>query len=86
MVWAAAAVALIEKRFHVAGIWMAVAAFLSALGIIHSYQMVGGNVANHFGFWTSPQFSCAYLIVAVVFFAFGHWLQTNPQESSGPLE
>ncbi len=86
MVWAAAAVALIEKRFVVAAVWMFVSAVLSALGIIHSYEMVGGNVTNHFGFWTSPQFSFAYFLVGVVFLAFAQWLKTNPQESMGPME
>jgi AGZA family xanthine/uracil permease-like MFS transporter len=86
MIWAAAVVALIEKHFQVAAVWMGVAAVLSALGLIHSYQMIDGSVANRFGLWSAPQFIWAYLLVAVIFAAFGRWLKRHPQESAGGVE
>jgi len=86
MIWAAAAVAIIEKGFFTAALWMVAAGLLSAFGILHSYQMIDGNVANHFGLWTSPEFTCAYLLVAVLMAAFGCWIKLHPQETSGPLE
>ncbi|MCG3199667.1 MAG: hypothetical protein GHCLOJNM_04191 [bacterium] len=86
MIWAAAAVALIERTFFAAAIWMLTAAVLSAVGLIHSHRMLNGFVANHFGLWTAPQFTVAYLLVAVLFTCFGAWLNKHPQESDGPLE
>lgn len=86
MIWAAATVALIETKFTHAGIWMFLAAILSALGIIHSYQMIEGSVANHFGWWTFPEFSWAYLMVGVFFCAFGWWFRKNPQTPTGMID
>jgi AGZA family xanthine/uracil permease-like MFS transporter len=87
MIWAAAAVALIEVRFRTAALWMGVAAVLSTVGLIHSYQMTPeGFVANRFGLWTSPQFTFAYLIVGVVFAAFDAWLKAYPQDAPGAVE
>jgi len=74
MIWSAVAVGLIEKKFYTAGIWMLLAAILSALGFVHSYQINdAGNVANHFGLWVAPSFTCAYLLLAGVFAGFGWW-------------
>lgn len=79
MIWAAAAVALIERHFFTAAVWMAIAAALSAIGILHSYQIVDGFVVNHFGFWTSPEFTFSYLVVAIWFAFFGYWYPKSKQ-------
>jgi AGZA family xanthine/uracil permease-like MFS transporter len=81
MIWSAASVALIEKRFRVAAIWMAASAALSALGIIHAFRFEEGLVVNHFGFWAAPSFALSYLALALLFVGFGFW-HNNHQENS----
>lgn len=86
MIWAAVTVALIEAKFSIASIWMLLAAVLSALGVIHSFQIIDGAVANHFGWWTSPEFTWAYLMVGVFFLVFGWWLKKKPQVVTGMID
>lgn len=48
MILAAAVVAIIEKKFRQAAAWCAVAAVLSAIGLMHSFQYVRGDTAMDF--------------------------------------
>jgi AGZA family xanthine/uracil permease-like MFS transporter len=69
MILAAIGVALIERRFERAGLWSLAAAALSALGVIHAYDLTPGGVANRFGVLAAPEFAAGYLMLAVLFFA-----------------
>ncbi len=79
MIWAAVTVALIDRKFYSASIWMAIAAVLSSVGIIHAYQFENGNVINHFGLWVAPEFTVSYLLLAGLFGGFGKWVEVIPQ-------
>ena len=80
MIWSAAAVAIIERRFSVASIWMLAAAVLSTLGIMHAFEIENGIVVNRFGWWTTPEFTAGYLLLAAIFYAFGRWIRAGNQE------
>jgi AGZA family xanthine/uracil permease-like MFS transporter len=69
MILAAMAVALIERRFERAGQWSLAAAALSAVGVIHAYDLAPAGVANRFGLLAAPEFVAGYLMLAVLFFA-----------------
>ena len=69
MILAAIGVALIEREFAKAGGWSLAAALLSALGIIHAYQVAPGGITSRFGVFAAPEFVWAYLCLALLFFA-----------------
>jgi AGZA family xanthine/uracil permease-like MFS transporter len=78
MVWAAALVWIIERRFLRAAGWMFVAAVLSCFGVIHAYRLTPQGIENHLGWWVSPEFTLSYL-ASVVFLLVCHWYaQTRP--------
>jgi len=69
MILAAIGVALIERRFKTASLWSLAAALLSAVGIIHAYDLTPGGIANRFGLLAAPEFFLGYLFLALLFFA-----------------
>lgn len=69
MILAAIGVALIERQFLRAGAWSVAAALLSALGIIHAYDLTAGGITSRFGWLAAPDFFVAYLLLALLFFA-----------------
>jgi AGZA family xanthine/uracil permease-like MFS transporter len=42
---------------------------LSALGVIHAYDLTPAGVVNRFGFLAAPEFAVAYLMLGLLFFA-----------------
>jgi len=44
---------------------------LSALGIIHAYDLTAGGITSRFGLMAAPEFFIAYLAMAVIFFVIG---------------
>jgi len=77
MILSAATVAIIERKFVTAAIWMLVAAALSAAGLMHSFRYTGADTAlNLQPAWT---FVSAYLVAAAVLLA-ARWL-TVPDDS-----
>jgi adenine/guanine/hypoxanthine permease len=68
MILAAIGVALIERRFSIAGAWALAATFLSAVGIIHAYDLSAGGITSRFGFMAAPEFVASYLLLALLFF------------------
>jgi AGZA family xanthine/uracil permease-like MFS transporter len=60
MVLAAMLVFVIEKDFLKAAGWMGVAAVLSALGVIHAYELTPTGVQNKFGLLAAPEFALMY--------------------------
>jgi AGZA family xanthine/uracil permease-like MFS transporter len=71
MILAAIAVALIERRFQRAALWSLAASVLSAVGVIHAYDLTPAGVASRFGFLAAPDFAAAYLMLGALFFAVG---------------
>ena len=67
MILAAIGVALIERKFVTASLWSLAAAFFSAAGIIHAYDLTPGGVTSRFGLFAAPEFSIGYLLLAVLF-------------------
>ncbi|MEO0454094.1 MAG: NCS2 family permease [Verrucomicrobiota bacterium] len=54
----------IDKHFRKAACWAAVAATLSASGLIHGYELTESGISNQFGFWAAGDFTVAYLLAA----------------------
>jgi AGZA family xanthine/uracil permease-like MFS transporter len=69
MILAAIGVALIEREFVKASGWSLAAAFFSAVGIIHAYNLSPGGVTSRFGVFAAPEFCLGYLLLAVLFWA-----------------
>jgi adenine/guanine/hypoxanthine permease len=71
MVWAALTVAVIERRFHITAYWCWAGAFLSAVGLIHSYELMGNEILGNYNFPASRDFLIAYVLLGVFFFVTG---------------
>jgi AGZA family xanthine/uracil permease-like MFS transporter len=65
MLWAATLAFLFDRRFLQAALWMAVAACLSSLGLIHAYRLTPDGVENKLGFFAAPAFTLSYAAAAV---------------------
>ncbi len=73
MILAAIGVFLIERQFLRAAWWSLAAAFFSAVGIIHAYELTPGGVVSRFGFLAAPEFVVSYLMLFVLFLVVGWW-------------
>ncbi len=60
MVWAAAMVYIVERRFVPAATWLGIAAALSAVGLIHAYRLSPAGVESQVGWWVAPAFTYSY--------------------------
>ncbi|HWF12767.1 MAG TPA: hypothetical protein VG272_03455 [Candidatus Acidoferrales bacterium] len=78
MIWAAALVWIIERRFLQSAAWMLVAAVLSCFGVIHAYQLTSQGIENHLGWWVAPEFSLSYLAAAVFLLVCHLYAQNRP--------
>ena len=67
MILAAVGVALIERDFIKASAWSLAAALLSAVGIIHAYDLTPDGIVNRFGLLAAPDFFLGYLLLTVLF-------------------
>jgi adenine/guanine/hypoxanthine permease len=72
MIWAAALVWIIERRFLKASVWMLAAAVLSCVGVIHAYTLTSQGIENRLGWWVAPEFTLSYL-AAALFLLLCHW-------------
>ena len=77
MILAATGVALIERQFVKAGFWSLAAASLSALGIIHAYELTPAGIASRFGLLAAPDFFLCYLLLALLFFIAALYARRN---------
>ncbi|WP_397570087.1 NCS2 family permease [Schlesneria sp. T3-172] len=83
MILAAISAFLIDRKFFVAGVWSLFGAFFAAIGLTHAYQLNGNVVDFLFAFarpvvesatiYRSGNVAVGYLLMAVVFFAFGRY-------------
>ncbi len=78
MIWAAALVWIIERRFLRASAWMIVAAGLSCFGVIHAYRLTAQGVENHLGWWVSLEFTLSYFAAALFLVACHAYAQKRP--------
>jgi AGZA family xanthine/uracil permease-like MFS transporter len=65
MLWAATLATAVQRRFLKAAAWMAAAAVLSAVGVIHAYALTPSGVVGRIGWWVAPEFALAYAAGAV---------------------
>ena len=72
MIWAAALVWIVERRFLRASAWMAVAALFSCFGVIHAFRLTTQGIDNKLGWWAAPEFTWSY-IAAALFLLLCHW-------------
>jgi adenine/guanine/hypoxanthine permease len=60
MIWSAALVLIVQKRFGQAAGWVGAGAALSAFGVIHAYRLSANGVESRIGWWVAPDFALAY--------------------------
>jgi len=86
MIWAAALVWMIERRFARAAMWMLPGAVFSCFGVIHAYRLTSQGVENKLGFWAAPEFTLSYL-AAALFLLICHWyVKNSPAAAVAPSD
>jgi adenine/guanine/hypoxanthine permease len=78
MIWAAALVWIIERRFLQASAWMLVAAVFSCFGVIHAFVLSSQGIENRLGWWAAPRFALSYLAAALALVVFHWYAEGNP--------
>ena len=71
MILAAITVALVDGKYRLASGWAAVAAIISATGLIHGYTVTDSGIVNAYGPSAAWQFTLGYAIMASIFFVLG---------------
>jgi AGZA family xanthine/uracil permease-like MFS transporter len=66
MVLAATMAYVIDRQFHKAAGWMATAAVLAMIGVIHAYDLTSDGLQNKFGLTAAPDFAIAYGLTAIL--------------------
>jgi AGZA family xanthine/uracil permease-like MFS transporter len=69
MIFAATVVAIIDRHFRKAAIWMSVGALLSWLGLLHAYSWANGDTTVNIGLGTGTEWALGYLIAALFLLA-----------------
>ncbi len=80
MILAAMTVCLIERKYRAAAAWAAVAAAVSATGLMHGYTISNGAIINAYGPSHTWPFVLGYSGIALVFFVLG-WLAEHPRNA-----
>jgi AGZA family xanthine/uracil permease-like MFS transporter len=86
MIFAALAVALIEGQFIKAAAWSLAAALLSAIGVIHAYEITPGGVVSRFGMFAADEFVWIYFALGVVFLGAALTARKQRPESGSRME
>lgn len=85
LVWAAAMAMVVDRRFLNAAWWMLAAAGLAAVGMIHAYEIAGGQSVPMLGLRAAtafPAFWISYLIAGVTLVLLHLLVQRQPQEQA----
>jgi AGZA family xanthine/uracil permease-like MFS transporter len=82
MVLAAMLAFIIDRNFLKAALWALAGAGLSAVGVIHAYELTPLGVQNKFGWLAAPQFTLGYALTAGLLIALHLW--RNSGKSSAP--
>ena len=83
MILPAIGVALIERKFTSAAAWALTAALLSALGVIHAYELTPGGIVSRFGMMAAPEFFLGYMLLVLLFLTIALFSRNRPDEK-GP--
>ena len=86
---------LIDRRFFRAAVWSTLGAGLTAVGLMHAYQISGNAVGFYFIFADPPaegaglafgalRIAIGYLLAGAVFLAFGVYHQRRGDAIVGP--
>lgn len=91
MILAAVSACLIDKKFIAAGVWMLIAAGLTFVGAMHSYQVYNGITFDYLFRFVAPvpgafyyranDIALAYLLCSVLFFSLNQWAQRQPRQA-----
>jgi adenine/guanine/hypoxanthine permease len=72
IIYSAVVAFVIDRKFKPASLWLLAAAVLSAVGLIHAYDLTPNGVENRFGWFTAaPEFSLAYAVGATLLWLLG---------------
>jgi len=74
MIFAAIMTHIIDRQFFKAAVWSFVAALLSAVGLIHAYQLTPTGIQNYFHWPAAPLFAAVYAILGGVLLIF-HFME-----------
>ena len=69
MILAAVLAHVLDRRFLEAGLWSVAGMLLSAVGLIHAYDLTARGVENRFGWCAAPQFVIGYGLTAALLIA-----------------
>ncbi len=87
MVWAAASVFLIERKFFRAALWVGLGGAFAFFGFIHAGHMTASGAVYDLGLGTGWRWTVGYLLCGAFFLLMGFWhrhLKATGQETSGP--
>ena len=79
MIYAAATVFIIDKKFKIASIWILAASVCSFFGIIHAYELSEQAVNPVIGLNAAPQYALLYLILALLLLSL-HYFKVGQNE------
>jgi AGZA family xanthine/uracil permease-like MFS transporter len=83
IIYAAVVAFVIDRKFTAAALWMLVASAMSAVGLLHAYQITPSGVENHFGWFNAaPAFAIVYAVAAGLLFALGLVESPKPNPKS----
>jgi AGZA family xanthine/uracil permease-like MFS transporter len=80
MLWAAAMALIVDRKFVRAAGWIAAAAALSAVGVIHAWQLTPVGVEGRIGWWAAPEFALSYLAGALFLLICAWWANRTDAE------
>jgi AGZA family xanthine/uracil permease-like MFS transporter len=72
MILSAITVCIIEKKFAQASLWALIAAFLSWLGLLHSFQWTLGDTVLNLGWGKGSSYALSYVLLALLLF-YAQW-------------
>lgn len=77
IVYAAIIAFVIDHKFRQAAAWLLAASVMSAVGLIHAYQLTPNGVENYFAWFTAvPEFSIPYAVAAGLLWLLGNKAST----------
>jgi len=79
MIWSAATVAVIERRFTQAALWCVGAAACSIVGLMHTYRWTMSDTVVDLRIGVGWPWAVAYLLLGVLFFA-ARWMKETEGE------
>jgi AGZA family xanthine/uracil permease-like MFS transporter len=78
MIWAAVIAFLVDRRFLPAAGWLAAAAVLSCLGLIHAFRITNLGVETVLGFFAAPAYAISYLAASLFLVGFHFYVVRHP--------